>query len=577
MSKELRNYCNHAPESPGVYKMISSAQVVLYVGKAKNIKKRLGQYLQALPNRLQIMISQVVKVETITTHNETEALLLEARLIKELQPKYNIILKDDKTYPYIMITNHKFPRLVKYRGKYQKDCYGPFPSVDKLQETIAILHKTFLLRSCSDANFAKRKRPCLEYQINRCSAPCVNKISQTEYEQTVKQAIAVLKGKQHKIFHQLTNLMEEASSKFEYEKAAIYRDRLRSLQYLQCKPQTLEDGDVIGIYQQHSVAHVHVLSFSENSLQDQYFYTLNNLHGKSRNEVMDAFLLQFYQANIAKYILSNYCPSPSTITVLEKHFQQKVCFQSPQRGEKYKILQAACGSAQQQFQHNNLLYCLEALQKVFKLDNIPQRLEVYDNSHTGGSHPVGVMIVVDSEHGFNKKEYRCFKISQNTADDYFMMQEVLKERLNQDNVPDFILIDGGLGHMSALQKIMQGIPFACISKGKFRNAGNEQFHTTDRKTFRLEGNQILLNFLQRIRDEAHRFAIRQHRLRRNMTVRKSSLDSIVGIGKLRKKLLLAHFGSVANIKQAKVEELLSVQGINKTIAQNIVTFFKTLE
>ena len=576
MSKVLKDNLKLAPEKPGVYKMISAKNVILYIGKAKNIKKRLSQYLQALPNRLQSMISQIAQVEMITTNNEMEALILEARLIKELQPKYNIILKDDKSFPYIMITDHQFPRLMKYRGKYQKGCYGPFPSTDKLHETISLLHKAFLLRSCSDSNFAKRQRPCLEYQIKRCSAPCVNKISQSEYRQSITQATAVLKGKQHKVQNELTALMEDSSKKFEYEKAAIYRDRIRSLQYLQLQQQTLEEGDVIGVYQNGNIAHIQLLSFSNNTLQDQCFYTMNNLDYSTTEEMMDAFILRFYQSNIAKYVFSNYQPSAIAIKALEDRFAQKIYFQSLQKGEKFKILQAACNNAQQHFQHNSLPYCFAAIREVFSLNDTPQRIEVYDNSHTAGSNPVGVMVVIDAEHGFNKKEYRHFNISKSTADDYFMMKEVLNRRIAKGCLPDFILIDGGEGHMSVIKDIVKDIPFACISKGKFRNAGNEQFHIPDKKPFRLEKDDTLLYFLQRIRDEAHRFAISKHRIQRNATVYKSFLDSMPGIGKLRKKLLLTHFGSVQNIKQASVDQLINVPGINIKIAQTIMNSLKDI-
>ncbi len=572
MNKAIKDSIKNVQEKPGVYKMLDAKLCVLYVGKAKNLKKRLQQYLGPLSNRLQLMISQVNSVSTIVTNNEVEALILESKLVKKLQPKYNILLKDDKSFPYIIITrNHKFPRLTKYRGKYKEGCYGPIPSTEKLDNTISVLHRIFKLRSCTNRNFISRKRPCLEYQIKRCSAPCVGKISEEEYSNTVKQAINVLRGKQKYVQSQLNTLMENASKNLEFELAAHYRDSIRSLQYLQFQQQHIKKGDIIGIHREGDVAQVKVLSFLKSNLQNQYFYTMKNVDFNTKDEIISTFILQFYKDEIANNIISNYALSQTTIKVIETLYNKKINFQQPKKGIKLQVLQMVCNSIKQNFYSHNIENCLKLLKDIFLLSKTPQRVEVYDNSHTSGKEPVGVMVVID-QNGFNKKEYRIFNITTNTSDDYCMMQEVLKRRIHNTIIPspDFILIDGGKGHMSVIKNILNNIPFICISKGKKRNSGDETFHALNKKSFKLEQNNPLLFFLQRIRDEAHRFAINSHRKKRNKNIRKSKLDDIPGLGPKRKRLLLIHFGSVENIKQATVEQISSVKGISKNLAENIL-------
>ncbi len=568
----MKSLIKNIPHTPGVYKMLNSRKEVLYVGKAKNLYKRLHQYLKPNNDRIQVMVMQIADISITTTNTEVEALILEASLIKDLQPKYNILLKDDKSYPHILITlNHQFPRLMKYRGKYHKGCYGPFPSVEKLESTISVLHRAFQLRSCSDKFFSSRKRPCLEYQIKRCSAPCVGKISLEEYSKAVRDVARVLEGRVDIVQQGLKAKMEEASAIFNYELALIFRDKLRALQYLDFRQTTMQDGDCVAIYHQGEFAYAQILSFSDYTLQRQHLYKVTNVVNNTEEEIFHALLMQFYHHDIPSTIVSNYHAAEETISALESVLKKRVNIHCPQKGKKLEILNSALKNLKQHLYTNNTEYFLGLIQCTFALKEIPQRIEVYDNSHVSGSDMVGAMIVVD-KNGFNKSEYRCFSLVDNRADDYSAMQEVLSRRMKNDrNKPDFILIDGGKGHMSAVKDILIGVDFACISKGENRHAGNETFHTLTQGSFKLPRNSEIFSFLQRIRDEAHRFAVSTHRRKRVKGVRKSLLDGVPNIGKVRKKILLTHFGSVDNIKQATVTQLSKVSGISKTLAQLIAT------
>ncbi|MBQ4875131.1 MAG: excinuclease ABC subunit UvrC [Rickettsiaceae bacterium H1] len=575
MSKAIKYFLQNAPDKPGIYKMFDSKGDILYVGKAKNLKNRIKQYLQPLTDRLLKMVIQVRDLSVTITNNEVEALILESKLIKKLQPKYNILLKDDKSYPYIRLTqNHEFPRLTKYRGKYQKGCYGPFPSTEKLYNMISVLHKVFQLRSCSDQNFANRKRHCLEYQIKRCSAPCVGKISLNDYKRSVKQAKSLLKGKKNNVWNELKRLMEEASKNLDYELASVYRDKMNSIRYLDLNQQNIENGDVIAIYRDGNLAHIQILSFSDSSLHNRYFYTMSNVSDNDDSKVMEAFIMQFYQDLIPNNIISNYPVSNTTIIAVKKIFGKEITFHQPKKGKKQQILQDLYSTVKKNFYINNTRYFLNLVKEKFLLEVTPQRIEIYDNSHISGDCAIGVMVVIDSS-GFNKNQYRRFNLSNIISDDYFMMKEVLTRRMNNDikEKPDFILIDGGKGHMSVVKDVLRGIPFACISKGEKRNSGDETFHTLEFGSFKLEKNSTLLYFLQRIRDEAHRFAISSHRVKRNKSIKKSLLDEIPGIGNKRKKLLLTHFGSVAEIKQATIRQLADIDGISMKLAELIFTHF----
>lgn len=577
MNQIIKIYLKTAPDEPGVYKMLDISKTVLYVGKAKNLKRRLSNYLKPLSNRLQCMVAQVNSVETTITNNETEALLLESQLIKSLQPKYNIILKDDKSYPYILLDkHHEFPRLTKYRGKYQQGCHGPFLSADKLQDTISTLHKIFLLRSCSDFTFKTRKRPCLEYYIKRCSAPCVNKISHANYNIIAQQAQNVLLGKKNNVKNELIQSMKDASHNLNYERAAIYRDNIRSLQYININQHHIPEGDVISIYQENDKSHVQILRFDNNIIKDQYSYTIHNTEHVLEQEITDKFIMQFYHHWVPKNIFSNYQVSTLTIEAIKSLSTHTVNFYHPKRGEKFKLLQSMYNNIHQYLCYNNFKQHLKNIQNTFQLPAIPMRIEIYDNSHTSGNQPIGVMVVVDNKHGFNKKEYKIFNINNgNTSDDYSMMREVLSRRLqklNEQNKPDFILIDGGKGHLSAIQDILGDIPFACMSKGKQRNAGNEYFHTLEKGSFQITSDNKLLHCLQIMRDEAHRFAISTHRKKRNKTTNQSILDNIPNIGQQRKKLLLTHFKSVQAIQQSSVDQLATIKGINKKLAKSILEY-----
>ena len=570
MNEVIKSFVKTVSDKPGVYKMLSPSSDVLYIGKAKNLKNRLQQYLRPLSNRLQKMVIQVTDIDIIITKNEIEALILESKLIKDLQPKYNILLKDDKSYPYILITKkHKFPRLMKYRGKYQKYCYGPFPSAEKLDNMMSVLYKTFQLRSCSDQNFSSRKRPCLEYQIKRCSAPCVGKISSQDYNQSVKQAENILQGKKNNVENELKDFMNQASEKLDYELALVYRNRIRSLKYLNVHQGIIENADVIAVYKNENLANIQIASFSDSNLQSQYLYTMDNVIDSTENEIMNAFIMQFYQNFMPREIISNYQVSNETSHAIERLFNKKVAFHKPKKGRKFEMLQSLYNDVKRNFHVNNCKYFLNLLKERFFLNENPERVEVYDNSHISGDSPIGVMIVVDKT-GFNKSEYRSFNIRNNTSDDYFMMKEVLTRRMKDTRKqPDFILIDGGKGHMSVAKDILTDIQFACIAKGEKRNSGDETFHTIDHGSFKLEKDSMLLYFLERIRDEAHRFAISNHRAKRSKSIKKSILDEIPKIGNKRKKLLLTYFGSVIDIRQATIKQLSSVNGISTVLAELI--------
>ncbi len=597
------------PSSAGIYKMIDKSGTVLYVGKAKNLAKRVINYIrpEKLEYRIQAMVSNVSKVEFITTKTERDALLLESNLIKKYEPRYNILLKDGKTYPFILIeSQNDFPRVVKHRGvrKSKGKYYGPFASAGAVNKAIADLQKAFLLRPCTDSYFNNRTRPCMEYQIKRCSAPCVDMISKDEYATLVKQANDFMNGRSRAIQEELAQKMDEESTKFNYEKAAIYRDRIKALNQVQAKQSigvsTLNDADIIGIANEGGSSCVQVFFFRGGQNYGNRSFFPKNTSDQTDAQILNAFLCQFYQDN-------NIPPKDIIISediedekFLEEYFSESVNYKvkitNPKLGDKKKLLDDATRNAKAALQQRMLGKAkqkdlLKKLAETFHMPSPPKRVEIYDNSHTFGQDQIGAMVVADEE-GFNKKAYRRFNIRDKFmkgGDDYAMMNEVLTRRFKRLKIecpdkksgiwPDLVLIDGGAGHLTTATKVFDSLgltdelTFVCISKGVDRNAGRENFHMLERESFTLPKNDPAMYFLQVLRDEAHRFAIGSHRNKRAKSVTKSAFDEIPGIGPKRKKILLNHFGSAEDVKAATLEELENASGIDKKIAEIIYNYF----
>ncbi len=591
--ENLKAHIKIAPEKPGVYRMIDDNEVVLYVGKAKNIKKRIVAYshINRLPKRLQQMVAQIARMEFIVVENEARALLVENELIKKYSPRYNILLKDDKSFPYLMIDEHEeYPRLSKYRGtrKDKNRYFGPFASVMAVNAAVDILQKVFLLRSCRDNVFKNRQRPCLMYQIKRCSAPCVGKISAEDYRDLVKKAIAFLEGKNSEIQKELSEQMEKASQTQDYETALVLRDRIRALSTIQARQNVeyseIKSADIIGVAEESNLFGVEIFFIRSGQNCGNVVYFPTQAGGAEKKEVLEAFLGEFY---------ANHLPAKEIIVSEDldnKDFWQKALSSKvtvPKAGNKFKLVKFACQNAVDAIRRkvameasvkNNLTeFC-----KRFGLEKMPKRIEVYDNSHNQGSYAIGAMIVATPD-GFDKKNYRTFNIkyTDNTHDDFAMMKEVLKRRfdkMTKENKPDVILLDGGRGQLNAVYEALaaydlEGIEIIAISKGPDRNAGKEFYHMKNKESFALEYRSPLAFYLQNLRDEAHRFAIGTHRKKRAKSMYKSSLDEIEGIGAKRKNDLLKYFGSAEDVKEATLEDLQKVEGISKKIAEKIYNYF----
>lgn len=608
--ENLKRIVKTLPNQPGVYRMVSKEGIVLYVGKAKNIVKRVTSYTQInrLNTRILHMVNQVYHVEIITTETESEALLLENNLIKSYKPPYNVLLRDDKSFPYILLTiNHLFPQILKHRGnKTIKGSYfGPYASSHAVHETLTILQKVFLLRSCNDAVFENRTRPCLLYQIKRCSAPCVKYIEKNDYDVLVNQAIAFLKGESSTIQTQLAQKMHEASDKLEYEQAKIYRDRIRALTNIQS---TLfihgegisEEADVVAVATSPKISCVQLFFYrnGQNLGNVPYFFTHDEEW--SALEIISTFLGQFYDDRMPpKEIILSHKPEDQDIIqdALSQKAGRKIVFLTPKTGKKKNILDHALKNAEEALARkrqnsNNQDDLFAGLKMKFGLDFIPQRIEVYDNSHISGAQAVGCMICADKT-GFLKNSYRKFNVGFKHAlapgDDYGMMREVFQRRFQRllkedpdrekDLWPDLVFIDGGKGQLSAVQETLidlgiNDIQLIAIAKGPERNKGREDIYMPNKDPFKLEPNDPVLYFVQRLRDEAHRFAIGSHRQKRENVLTRSQLDDIEGIGPKRKKALLLHFGSVKDIAKASVTDLKKVEGINNDIAEKIYAFFQ---
>jgi excinuclease ABC subunit C len=580
------------PNKAGIYQMLDSKNNILYIGKARNLANRIAAYAKSegLSNRIAIMVSQVSQIKIIVTNSELDALLLEANLIKHNKPKYNILLKDDKSFSYISLTSHEFPRINRYRAKkrLKEDDFGPFISAFDVKTMIELIQKLFLIRPCSDSFFSNRERPCIQYQIKKCSAPCVGKVSQIDYQDSLEKTKQLLLGRNTILKDQLIAEMENASVHMEYEKAALIRDKIRVITNIQStKSITINDddsSDFIAIHRAKTQSSIQIFMFRHgNNIGNlEYFPEHDELDDNS--EIMASFLLQFYQKHDvpAKIYIENNIDD-IVIDAIKAISKSNVKIIIPKSGEKFKILKQVAENAEISFKRkladlvkNQQVF--DELAKQFNLSSIPNIIEVYDNSHISGTSALGAMIVVTPE-GFNKKLYRKFdyKDTLGGGDDYAMLRETLKQRIIQikkdNNIPDFWLIDGGKGHMNIVVKIQQEynmkIPFACIAKGVDRNAGNETFHMIGIEPFTLAKNSELMKFLQRIRDEAHRFAITSHRTKRSKRLKQSSLDALENIGVKRKKLLINFFGSPDAVKNAAIEDIMKVPNIGKKIAEKI--------
>ncbi len=601
----LRCQIKTLPSSAGVYRMLALDGTVLYVGKAKNLKNRVSSYTQytRLPARLQRMVAQVQGLEIVLTHTESEALLLEANLIQKLMPPFNVLLRDDKSFPFILITrNHDFPQLTKHRGakKRKGDYFGPFASGSAVTETLGHLQRAFQLRNCTDSFFARRTRPCLQYHIKRCTAPCVKKIAVKDYGRRVTQACAFLRGEGQALQATLATDMQSASDKLEFERATTLRDRIRVLTGIQARQDInvsgLGDADIIAIHKQGGRSAVQVFFFRADRHYGARIYFPSHDKEMKTSEILSAFLGQFYaNKEPPAQILLNEKPTESTL--LEKALQEKaghkIRLHVPKMKDKKRLVQRAQENAAQALarrmaeakeQKKNLLH----LAQLFDLPKPPARIEVYDNSHISGSHAVGAMIAAGAE-GFLKNTYRKFNIKAAKGnDDFGMMKEVLERRfkrlLTEDSKrasglwPDLLLIDGGAGQIGKVQKILdelnvKNVALVGIAKGPNRNAGQERFFMTGKKPLSLAQDDPVLYYLQRLRDEAHRFAITMHRAKRSKAMTRSSLEEISGIGASRKKALLNVFGSVKAIEGAGIEDLARVPQISLALARKIHDYY----
>ena len=597
--KKIINLTNN----PGVYKMLSEKNEILYIGKAKNIPNRLKSYISEsyLPIRTERMLSLTKKLETTTTSNESEALLLEANLIKKHKPRFNILLRDDKSFPYIFIgEKDKWPQLTKLRGKKNRDGYyfGPFASVGSANWTIKILQKIFLLRVCDDTVFRNRDRACILYQIKRCSAPCVGKIEEYNYKNLVKDAVDFISGKSQRIQKNLSEEMEKASEDLDYEKAAILRDRIKALTQIQSSQKinqtNLKEADVISIFKESGRTCIQVFFFRSKQNWGNQAYFPKHDPDENVNKILSYFLGQFYEnKSVPRLVLLNEHLNDEKL--LEKAFSEKEKKQIIIKSAKTKDEKIVSKMAEKNAKQALTQKILETESNSKLIDNLAGKfnlkfnvnlIEVYDNSHIQGADSVGALIAF-GEDGFIKKRYRKFNIkSENVkGDDYGMMKEVLKRRfsraLKDENstktLPDLVLIDGGKGQYSVSRETLNDlglheIPIIAVAKGKNRNAGDETFFH-DGKIFKFKKNDPALFFLQRLRDEAHRFAISTHRAKRRKNLSKSLLDQISGIGRGRKRALLNHFGSAKSVESASFEDLKSVAGIEEKVAKKIHDFF----
>ena len=605
----IQGYLKTLDGSPGVYRMLNAASEVLYVGKARNLKARVSNYARAAGHsgRISRMISETVSMMFLTTRTETEALLLEQNLIKQLKPRYNVLLRDDKSFPNILIsTEHAFPQLKKHRGKRSEkgSYFGPFASAGAVNRTLNQLQKVFLLRNCSDAMFESRTRPCLQYQIKRCSAPCTGRIDAPGYARLVADAERFLQGKTTTVQSNLAAEMTIASDAMEFERAAALRDRIKALTQVQSSqginPASVPEADVIALHLEGGQACVQVFFIRANqSWGNRDFYPRTG-SGADEAEILEAFLAQFYDDKEPPrlILLSHQVENPDLVTqLLSDRAGRRVEVAVPQRGEKAELVENAARNARESLarkmaENTTQNKLLAGLADAFDLDGPPKRIEVYDNSHIQGTNAVGGMIVAGGD-GYLKSQYRKFNIKSDAganSDDFGMMKEVLTRRFERlikedpartsDAWPDLLLIDGGAGQVSAVASIMaemgvDDIAMVGVAKGVDRDAGKEEFHRVGLPVFALAMNDPVLYFVQRLRDEAHRWAIGAHRAKRAKAVSITPLDDIPGVGATRKRALLAHFGSAKAVARAGLSDLTAVPGISEAMATVIADFFST--
>jgi excinuclease ABC subunit C len=603
----IQDYLKTLDGSPGVYRMLDAQSRVLYVGKARNLKARVSNYARPSGHsgRIARMISETAGMMFLTTRTETEALLLEQNLIKQLKPRYNVLLRDDKSFPNILITgDHDFPMITKHRGarKDKGQYFGPFASAGAVNRTLNQLQKVFLLRNCSDAMFSSRTRPCLLHQIKRCSAPCTGEISKADYAATVADAVRFLSGRSTAVQETLAAQMQQASDDMEFERAAALRDRIRALTQVQTvqgiNPRGVAEADVIALHMEGGQACVQVFFIrAHQNWGNADFYPRIGADIEAP-EVLEAFIGQFYDTKEPprQLILSHPLDNPNLMqAALSEKLGRKVEILVPQRGEKAELVEGAARNARESLARRmaegaTQTKLLKGLAEAFDLPNPPQRIEVYDNSHIQGTDAVGAMIVAGPD-GFIKGQYRKFNIRGDEltpGDDFGMMKEVLTRRFKRlqkedpDRTlglwPDLLLIDGGAGQVSAVAQIMaehrvQDIPMVGVAKGIDRDAGKEEFHRIGQRPFALRHNDPVLYFVQRLRDEAHRFAIGTHRAKRAKSVGATPLDEVPGVGAGRKRMLLAHFGSAKAVSRAGLEDLKAAPGISDAMAETIYAFF----
>jgi excinuclease ABC subunit C len=605
----------HAPKGPGVYRMIGSAGEVLYVGKAKSIAKRVISYARptGLVSRIARMVAATTAMEFVSTKTETEALLLEANLIKQLRPRFNVLMRDDKSFPYILITgDHPAPRIAKHRGarSMKGEYFGPFASAGAVGRTINALERAFLIRSCSDAVFDSRTRPCLLFQIKRCAGPCTGEIDQAGYEKLVHEAKLFLSGRSQTVKQVLAAQMEKASAELEFESAAVYRDRLAALSAIQStqgiNPRGVEEADVFAATQQGGQTCIEVFFFRTGQNWGNRAYYPRADRSMEPAEVLGSFVAQFYDDRPppSLVLLSHDVEDQDLLAeALATRAGRRVEVATPKRGEKKDLVDHALQNAREALgrklaESASQMKLLAGVAEAFGLEKPPRRIEVYDNSHIMGTNAVGGMIVAGPE-GFRRKDYRTFNIKSDIApgDDFGMMREVLSRRfkrlLKEDAPvegaapadedaepawPDLVLIDGGQGQLAAAREILtelgiDNVPMVGIAKGRDREAGRETFFVPGREPFRLEMRDPVLYFIQRLRDEAHRFAIGAHRGKRKKDLKEAGLAEIVGIGPSRKRALLNHFGTLKAIERASLEDLQRAPGVNATTAKAVFDFF----
>lgn len=603
----IRNVLKTLPVRPGVYRMHDARGDVLYVGKARALRNRVTNYTQVsrLSKRLQRMVAQTRSMTIVTTNSEAEALLLEAQLIKRYRPPYNVLLRDDKSFPYILLrADHAFPRIQKHRGaqKIKGNYYGPFASAGSVTRTLNALQKLFLLRSCSDSFFANRSRPCLLYQIKRCSAPCVGRIDDADYAELVADAKAFLAGKSTQVQAKLGEAMQSAAANMDFELAAVYRDRLKALTFIQgsqaINAEGVGDADIFALACKAGTMCIQgfFIRGGQNWGHRSFFPT--HTDGVSEDEVFASFLMQFYEeVTPPRTILldRNLGEAELIAEALAEQAKGKVAISQPQRGDRRRLIDQAKRNAEEALdrrlaESTTQARILRELAELFDLDGPPDRIEVYDNSHIMGTNALGAMVVAGPE-GFRKNSYRKFNIKRpetKPGDDFAMMREVFERRFarakSEDpdreggDWPDLVLIDGGRGQLNAASQTLAGmgvedVALVGVSKGPDRNAGRETFHLLDGREINLPPNSPVLFYLQRLRDEAHRFAIGAHRAKRAKAIGASPLDEVPGIGPARKKALLMHFGTAKAVRAASLEDLQRAPGVSESVAQKVYDYF----